>query len=105
MAEPKEHPTRKTSITVDAKTSIAVDAAVIRPASTKHGPRQNWRELEFAQLAIQALRGSNPPKHQDYSKLTRDVNEWLQNDPDWRARGFGEISRPTVLRALKKVFP
>jgi hypothetical protein len=79
--------------------------AVIRPARTRHGPRKNWREDEFAQLAIQALQGANPPKHQNYSKLHHDVNEWLRGNPDWRSRGYGEISRSAVLRALAKVHP
>ena len=115
MAEPKDHPTSSSrkrrgktiaineGIHASGERSAIVDAAVIRSASTKHGLRQNWRELEFAQLAI--FQGANPPKHQDHAKLTRAVNEWLRNDPGWRASGYGGISRPTVLRALRKVFP
>jgi hypothetical protein len=75
--------------------------AVIRPKQTKHGPRRRWRENEFAQLGIQALYGGSPSEHIDVSKATRDVNAWLNNRPDYRATGLGEISRPTVLRALK----
>jgi hypothetical protein len=89
----------------DGAGDIKVEAAIIRPARTRHGPRKNWREDEFAQLAIQALQGANPPQHQNYAKLHRDVNEWLRGNPDWRSRGFGEISRSAVLRALAKVHP
>jgi hypothetical protein len=82
------------------------NTAVIRPARTKHGPRQSWGALEFAQLAIQALYGANPPKHRDRNLLTDEVNEWLRNDPDWRSTGrHGGISQPTILRALKMVRP
>ena len=83
--------------------------AVIRPPKTKHGPRKNWREIEFAQLAIQALYGATPPKVLNGTKLTRRINDWLKDNPDWRSSGYGnqdgEISKRTVLRALKKVFP
>jgi hypothetical protein len=81
------------------------DVAIIRPAKTKYGRRRNWREFEFAQLAIQSLYGANPPRILDHSKLTRDVNAWLRGNVDWQSSGYGMISRPTVLRALKAVFP
>ena len=88
--------------TLEGRGGGTIDVIVIRTGKTKHGPRGNWRELEFAQLAIQSLHGAPPPKHLDRSKLTRDVNAWLKNNPDW---DYGEISRPTVPRALKKVRP
>jgi hypothetical protein len=47
------------------------EIAVIRPGRTKHGPRGNWRELEFAQLAIQSLHGARP-RHLNRSQLVRE---------------------------------
>jgi len=80
--------------------------AVVRHSNTKQGgPRKKWREIEFAQLAVQFLYGASPSKNIDHSKLTREVNDFLRDYPDYRATGLGEISRPTVVRALKKVSP
>ena len=93
-----------------ASFSLACDAMQLSPASfrirpgrTKHGLRERWRASEFAQLAIQELHGANPPAHIDVSRLTRDVNAQLKNNPDYRTTGLGEISRQTVLRALNKI--
>jgi hypothetical protein len=107
----KQEPTRQaqrlqsSSATFAGAGGVGVDTAVIRPARTKHGPRGKWRELEFAQLAIQALQGANPSKHQDYKKLTVEVNEWLQKNPEWLSSRLGKVSKPTVERALKTVRP
>jgi len=92
----------ETTATLEGRGGGTIDVVAIRTGKTKHGPRGHWRELEFAQLAIQSLHGAPPPKHLDQSKLTRDVNAWLKNNPDW---DYGEISRPTVVRALRKVRP
>lgn len=57
--------------------------AVIRPAKTKHGPRKDWREFEFAQLAIQALYGATPRKILNHAtnagrqRLDMQNSEWL----------------------------
>jgi hypothetical protein len=53
---------------------VRVETAVIRPARTRHGPRQSWC-VEFVQLAIQTMQGANPPQRQNQSKLHRDVND------------------------------
>jgi hypothetical protein len=94
--------------TFDGEGGLSINdrgVAVIRPARTRHGPRKSWRE-EFVQLAIQAMQGANPDQDQNQSQLYRDVNGWLQNDPDWRARfGSKQVSRQTVRRALKTVRP
>jgi hypothetical protein len=74
---------------------------VIRAGKTKHGPRGHWREWEYAQLAIQTLTGACPPKNIDRSKLTRDVNDWLDRNPEYRSTGLGAISRRVILRVLK----
>jgi len=45
------------------------------------------------------------PRHANHSKLTRDVNTRLADNPDYRAI-YGKdkrISRPTIIRALKKL--
>jgi hypothetical protein len=79
--------------------------AVIRPGGTRHGKRGHWRELEFAQLAIQSLHGARPDPNLNRSKLVRDVNDWLRKNTDYQSTGLGEISRSTILRALQNVFP
>jgi hypothetical protein len=79
--------------------------AVIRPAKTKHGLREHWRELEFAQLAIQALHGARPSKHLNLTKLWRDGNAWLQSNPEYLSADLGKISPQTFRRALKQVVP
>lgn len=99
MAKDKREPTRP-ALHVELG-----NIAVIRPARHKHGRREKWRELEFAQLAIQALQGANPSKYQDLKELTREVNEWLQNNPEWLSSRLGKVSKPTVERALKTVCP
>jgi hypothetical protein len=75
--------------------------AVIRPKNTKHGPRQRRRAHEYAQIAIQALYGANPPKHANVVKLTDTLNKWLKTYPDFLDSGLAEISRYTVTRVLE----
>ena len=72
FASPGRHPTDEKGI------------AVIRPAEMKHGRRKNWREREFAQLAIRTLVGATRSKILNHMQLP-DVNDWLRQNSDWRA--------------------
>jgi hypothetical protein len=109
VAAPAQSPLEPVQSPLEPKANLAIDEkkiAVIRPGGTKHGPRGLWRELEFAQLAIQSLYGANPPKHIDRNKLTSEVNDWLQKEcREYKSTGYGEISKATVIRALKKTSP
>jgi hypothetical protein len=67
----------------------------------KHGVRRNKRELEYTQLALQALYPAAPPMGVPRKKLLKQVNDWLANDPEYSPAGFGEISKNTLARALK----
>jgi hypothetical protein len=73
---------------------------VIRAAKTKYGPRSIWRAWEYAQRAILTLHRGLPPRNVDRSKLTRDVNDWLMTNSDFRATGQPQISRNVILRVL-----
>jgi hypothetical protein len=76
----------------------------IHAGKSKHGPRKHWREWEYAQVAVQSLYGTHPPKNIDRSKLTRDVNDWLNRNTDYRSTGLGAISRNVILRVLKDLW-
>jgi hypothetical protein len=97
-----------------------VTEPTIQPGNTKHGPRKNWREDEWAQYALQevayTLYGGYPPPGVKRRFLIDKVNEWLLSNPDWMATGYGntgdidkrdkgKISDRAVLRAWKKTFP
>jgi hypothetical protein len=72
-------------------------------SKSRHGGlRARWGQIQFAMLAIIEICDDGlPPKHFNASKLTRNVHTHLAKDPEYRAIGFPEISRPTVLRAVK----
>jgi hypothetical protein len=81
--------------------SLSAGLMQIRPAGHKHGSRRYWRELEFAQLAIQALYPGGVSRDINQNDLGREVNEWLRRNHDWRALGISEgVSQSTVARAL-----
>jgi hypothetical protein len=74
----------------------------IRAARTKHGTRQ-WGRFEFAQDAITTLfpDPATLPGEVNLSRLTRNVNNHLARDPEYRAKDYGKLSRQTVMRALE----
>jgi hypothetical protein len=59
--------------------------------------------VEYAQGAIAAFYPDGIPENPNVSKLTRQVNDYLKQDPGYRAAGHGEVSRQTVLRALEQL--
>jgi hypothetical protein len=84
--------------------SAIADAFVVQSARTKHGPRRTRREIEFSQAAIGELFPSGPSPQLKLRVLTAKVNAWLAKHPDWRASGYGEVSRWTVKRALERYY-
>jgi hypothetical protein len=83
------------------RVAAALGAAyAVRAGKTKHGPR-NWGRLEYAQVAIAAIYQATLPKHVNKLQLTKHVNEVLARDPEYKATGYGELSRMTVVRALQ----
>jgi hypothetical protein len=82
---------------------LAVNSFVVRAKKTKHGPRTYFRENEYAQAAIQSLYPKGTPRNVNHSRLTRDVNTWLNKNSNFPQSGIGEISRSTVLRVLKQL--
>jgi len=113
MAKAKREPTAplvhvpdhgKLAATLGGTGGLAANATLIKAGQTKHGPRQNWRASEYTQAAIAALYPlGGVPKNVDRSKLTKRVNKWLTEQPDWCATGLNEISRYTVIRELKRL--
>jgi hypothetical protein len=82
----------------------AFNAYVIPAGKTKHGPNPNWGKDEWAMAAIAGIFANTLPRHAYHSKLTRDVNDRLALDPNYRAiYGKDTISRQVVIRALKKL--
>jgi hypothetical protein len=79
-------------------------AYVIRAARSPYGARPRWGRVEYAQAAIAALcpDGTISPNF-NVSKLTRDVQKRLDEDPGYRATGLRPVSRQTVLRALERL--
>lgn len=67
------------------------------------GVRKHWREFEYAQAAIGMLYPEGPPIGVNQKRLTREVNNFLAKDPQYRVAGFGEISLREVRRALEKI--
>jgi hypothetical protein len=80
------------------------DAFVVQAGKTRHGPRQNFRESEYTQVAIRSVCHGIPPRNIDRTTLWREVNDWLAKDAGFRATGIGEISRKTVERELLKLY-
>jgi hypothetical protein len=74
-------------------------AFVIRGGRTKHGSRR-WRKLEFVQAVIALHFPQALSERVDHSRLTRKVNKQLKRDRNYT---LGEVTRPTVIRALRKV--
>lgn len=97
----RENPTHTGSGKVPSG-DMAAGAFVVRPGRNRFEPhRTHWRELEYAQAAIGVLFSGAPPPHVNLRALTVKVNAWLAQQPEWRASGYGEISRMTVTRALE----
>jgi hypothetical protein len=109
---------RKKSTTLKATAGRQLEAAAllgsagarltVREAVVRGKPHDNWREDEFAQIALQNVYGANPPKHIKRSAMLKKMNDWLAHDPAWKDSGYGKdgkISLRTMLRALKKVTP
>jgi hypothetical protein len=72
--------------------------------SAHGGLRARWGQIQFAMRAIITICDGLPPKNFNASKLTQDVRAHLAKDPEYRALGFREISRPTILRAAKTLW-
>jgi hypothetical protein len=81
--------------------TAGANAILIKAAETKHGPRQNWRQGEYAQVAIQTLYPGQLPRNIDRSKLTADVNDWLNANSNYSTTGLRSVSRGTVIRMYK----
>jgi hypothetical protein len=96
---PQEHPA---SAVASGSGTARAYAYVIRAGRTKHGPR-SWKKIEYAQAAITAIYPAGLPPHVNHSWLTHEVNKQLADDRDYRASRFGEISRPTIIRALQRL--
>jgi hypothetical protein len=78
------------------------NAFVIKATDTRYGPHQRWGQREYAQAAIVALfPGGEVPRNVSPSVLTRRVKHHLALDAEYRAAGFKQISRQTVIRALE----
>jgi hypothetical protein len=91
------------TVVISAQSKLASTAQGIRASKTRHGPRQRWGPIQHVQAAILAIHPAGPPKSFNALQLTRDVNEQLSKDAQWRATGYGRsgtVSRPTVLRAV-----
>lgn len=90
---------------IDRDTFFAARAFVLPGSKSKHGGlRSRWGQIQFTMRAIITICGGLPPKNFNASKLTRDIRAHLARDPDYHAIGFPEISRPTVLRAVKALW-
>jgi hypothetical protein len=81
-----------------SSSTLTVRLIQVQPAKTKHGFRRNWRELEYAEIAIQELYPDMPPRDLNQKKLVTDVNKWVRNN--FTDVKFDDISKGTVLRAL-----
>jgi hypothetical protein len=89
---------------LSGKSKVDASGQVIRASKTRHGPRQRWGPVQYVQAKILAIHPAGPPKSFNAVHLTREVNEQLSKDAEWRASGYGrngKVSRPTVLRAVK----
>ena len=90
---------------VDEDTFFPPGAFLLPGSQSGHGGlRARWGQIQYAMLAIIKICGGLPPKNYNASKLTRDVRAHLAKDPEYRALGFCEISRPTILRAAKTLW-
>jgi hypothetical protein len=74
---------------------------VVHGGRTKHGPRQHWREIEYAQVAMQTVFPEKRWRSANQKVLHWKINEWLREDPEYQKTGFGEVSLRTVLRARR----
>lgn len=85
--------------------ALKANAIHIKAGHTKHGSgRRLWGQYEYAQAAIGALYSDGLPADLATArtlkaKLVHDVREQLNKDPQYRARGFRQIGRNTILRA------
>jgi hypothetical protein len=92
-------------IFVDEDVFYAPGVFSLPGSKSRHGGlRARWGQIQFAMLAIITICNGLPPKNFNASKLTRDVRAHLAKDPKYRALGFREISRPTILRAAKTLW-
>ena len=101
MSPRRKPEVHQASVSLGGKGGFAPRTVIVKAVGQKYGVRRNWRELEFTQLALQSLYPDGPPMGVLRKKLLKEVNDWLANDPKWRAARFGEISRNTLARALK----
>jgi hypothetical protein len=81
----------------------SANAHVIRASKSPYGARPRWGQVQYAQAAICAIYPHGLPKNFNASQLARDVRERLAKDPEYRAVGFPQLSRQTVLRAVALV--
>jgi hypothetical protein len=80
---------------------IKSNAYVIRASRTKHGPRPEWGQRQYAQAAIANRWPDGIPTGVIHSELHRWVKDWLSKNPDYCAAPRGPLTRPTVIRALR----
>ena len=70
-------------------------------------PIGGWKrrrgKIQFAQAALLKLFGGPPPADYCALAVTRDINQRLAENPEYRAIGFGKISPRTVVRAIEKL--
>jgi hypothetical protein len=85
-------------LTVDDK-----KVAIVRVGKTKYGLRKGWGRNEFVQFALQMVCEGYPPRDNNITQLTKDVNKFLDDYPEYRRARLGKITRRMVQRVLDQM--
>jgi hypothetical protein len=84
--------------------SFAFNAYTISAAKDRSGgPRPEYGPFEWAQAAIGMLYPFGLPKSINKSRLRRDGNELLAQDPEYKKMLYGKLDRKTFVAALAKM--
>src|SRR6516164_3482858 len=75
---------------------------VIHGRKNRYGWSKTWGQHQFCELAMRRLYLDHMPENIDLSKLTRDVNQWLIDNADWKATRRKLISRRVVSRVYEE---
>jgi hypothetical protein len=76
---------------------------VIRASHTRHGPREEWGPIQWAQAAIIAIYRGSIPASINKARLHQAVNVWLENNKPDYSQTDDWLPRSTVVRALKEL--
>jgi hypothetical protein len=82
--------------------TLTANAHVITASKTRYGTR-SFGKRGYAQAAILVLYPAALPEHVNKLQLTDKVNKVLAGNPKYRATGYGELGRMTVIRALNEL--